>query len=159
MALLKGPKLLNTELLPSKSLFSPGGDSWLLGCILLLGSSFFWSLWMVLQVMPYICLKVSILKIQRQTPSLPLPNSVQVMPRRQAPVIVHLAFNAFQNTAENDIYLARLIHLSLPNFLNRSQFQPTVLIICTHLLGCASWQHQNQQQWHSQQRKMQKPGV
>ncbi|XVE98669.1 hypothetical protein REPUB_Repub03eG0127300 [Reevesia pubescens] len=50
MALLKGPKLLNTELLPPKSLFSPGGENWLLGCLLLLGSSFFWSLWMVLQV-------------------------------------------------------------------------------------------------------------
>ncbi|XWS73163.1 hypothetical protein CRYUN_Cryun02cG0102100 [Craigia yunnanensis] len=50
MALLKGPKLLNTELLPPKSLFSPGGENWLLGCLLLLGSSFFWSLWMVWQV-------------------------------------------------------------------------------------------------------------
>ncbi|XVE63448.1 hypothetical protein DITRI_Ditri07aG0021500 [Diplodiscus trichospermus] len=50
MALLKGPKLLNTELLPPNSLFSPGGENWLLGCLFLLGSSFFWSLWMVLQV-------------------------------------------------------------------------------------------------------------
>ncbi|KAK8595781.1 hypothetical protein V6N13_000471 [Hibiscus sabdariffa] len=50
MALLKGPKLLNTELLPPMSLFSPGGESWFLGCLLLLASSFFWSLWMVLQV-------------------------------------------------------------------------------------------------------------
>ncbi|KAA3464084.1 WAT1-related protein isoform X1 [Gossypium australe] len=50
MALLKGPKLLNTQLLPPKSLFSPGGENWLLGCLFLLGSSFFWSLWMVFQV-------------------------------------------------------------------------------------------------------------
>lgn len=51
MALLKGPKLLNAEFLPSKSvLFIPGIDNWLLGCLLLLGSSFFWSLWMILQV-------------------------------------------------------------------------------------------------------------
>ncbi|KAK6235967.1 hypothetical protein SCA6_011304, partial [Theobroma cacao] len=50
MTLLKGPKLLNTELLPPKSSFSPGGENWLLGCLLLLVSSFFWSLWMVLQV-------------------------------------------------------------------------------------------------------------
>ncbi|MBA0842328.1 hypothetical protein Goarm_002159 [Gossypium armourianum] len=50
MALLKGPKLLNTQLLPTKSLFSPGGENWLLGCLFLLGSSFFWSLWMVFQV-------------------------------------------------------------------------------------------------------------
>lgn len=50
MALLKGPKLLNTELLPTKSFFSPGSDNWLLGCLFLFGSSCFWSLWMVLQV-------------------------------------------------------------------------------------------------------------
>ncbi|KAJ0031612.1 hypothetical protein Pint_14282 [Pistacia integerrima] len=51
MALLKGPKLLNAEFLPSKSvLFIPGIDNWLLGCLLLLGSSFFWSFWMILQV-------------------------------------------------------------------------------------------------------------
>ncbi|GMJ07200.1 Usually multiple acids move in and out Transporters 34 [Hibiscus trionum] len=50
MALLKGPKLLNTELLPPKSLLGQGAESWLLGCLLLLASSFFWALWMVLQV-------------------------------------------------------------------------------------------------------------
>ncbi|KAL9399589.1 hypothetical protein Peur_008550 [Populus x canadensis] len=50
MALLKGPRLLNTELLPSESFFSPGSDNWLLGCLFLFGSSCFWSLWMVLQV-------------------------------------------------------------------------------------------------------------
>ncbi|XVF47819.1 hypothetical protein PTKIN_Ptkin03bG0141600 [Pterospermum kingtungense] len=50
MALLKGPKLLDAEVLPSKSLLSPGGQNRFLGCMLLLGSSFFWSLWMVLQV-------------------------------------------------------------------------------------------------------------
>ncbi|KAK8707260.1 hypothetical protein V6N13_058321 [Hibiscus sabdariffa] len=50
MALLKGPKLLNTELLPPKSLLDQGAETWLLGCLLLLASSFFWSLWMVIQV-------------------------------------------------------------------------------------------------------------
>ncbi|OMP05663.1 Drug/metabolite transporter [Corchorus olitorius] len=53
MTLLKGPKLLNSQLLlPTKSLLNltPGADTWLLGCLLLLASCFFWSLWMVLQV-------------------------------------------------------------------------------------------------------------
>ncbi|CAK7338095.1 unnamed protein product [Dovyalis caffra] len=50
MAILKGPKLLNSEFLPPKSFFSPGGDNWLLGCLFLFGSSCFWSLWMILQV-------------------------------------------------------------------------------------------------------------
>ncbi|KAJ4709445.1 WAT1-related protein [Melia azedarach] len=51
MALLKGPKLLNAEFVPVKSLiFSPGADNWLLGCLLLFASSWFWSFWLILQV-------------------------------------------------------------------------------------------------------------
>jgi len=50
MALLKGPKLLNMELLPSKSIFGAGGDNWLLGCLSLFGSSCFWSFWVIMQV-------------------------------------------------------------------------------------------------------------
>ncbi|KAH9654160.1 WAT1-related protein [Citrus sinensis] len=51
MALLKGPKLVNEEFTPPKSLiFSSGADNWLLGCFLLFGSSWFWSFWMILQV-------------------------------------------------------------------------------------------------------------
>ncbi|KAK4604917.1 hypothetical protein RGQ29_013117 [Quercus rubra] len=49
MALLKGPKLLNMELLPSKSIFGAGGDNWLLGCLSLFGSSWFWSFWVIMQ--------------------------------------------------------------------------------------------------------------
>ncbi|GMY35503.1 WAT1-related protein At4g30420-like isoform X1 [Fagus crenata] len=50
MALLKGPKLLNIELLPSNSIFGPGGDNWLLGCLSLFGCSCFWSFWVIMQV-------------------------------------------------------------------------------------------------------------
>lgn len=50
MALLKGPKLLDMELLPSKSFFGAGGDNWLLGCLSLFGSSCFWSFWVIMQV-------------------------------------------------------------------------------------------------------------
>ncbi|KAI5675615.1 hypothetical protein M9H77_06565 [Catharanthus roseus] len=53
MVLLKGPKLLNKEFPVMKySLFSNnGGDqTWLLGCLLLLGSNISWSLWLILQV-------------------------------------------------------------------------------------------------------------
>ncbi|RDX62560.1 WAT1-related protein, partial [Mucuna pruriens] len=51
MALVKGQKLLHTEFLPSIHLTSStGGDDWLLGCLLLLASSVFWSCWMILQV-------------------------------------------------------------------------------------------------------------
>ncbi|KAL7193692.1 hypothetical protein ACSBR2_025330 [Camellia fascicularis] len=49
MALLRGPKLLNLEFLPPKSLLGAGGDDWLLGCLLLFGSSCCWSLWLILQ--------------------------------------------------------------------------------------------------------------
>ncbi|GFP85493.1 wat1-related protein at4g30420 [Phtheirospermum japonicum] len=45
MALLKGPKLLNMEFLGSN-----GNDTWLLGCLFLLGSACCWSLWLILQV-------------------------------------------------------------------------------------------------------------
>ncbi|KAI7992890.1 WAT1-related protein [Camellia lanceoleosa] len=51
MALLRGPKLLNSEfLLPAKSLFSSGGENWLLGSLLLFGSSCCWSFWIIFQV-------------------------------------------------------------------------------------------------------------
>eukprot|EP00257_Ricinus_communis_P020922 XP_015580287.1 WAT1-related protein At4g28040 isoform X1 [Ricinus communis] len=51
MAFLKGPKLLNTELQPPKSSSGIESDNyWLLGCLLLFGSSCFYSLWMILQV-------------------------------------------------------------------------------------------------------------
>lgn len=51
MALVKGQKLLHMEFLPSIHLTSStGGDDWLLGCLLLLASSVFWSCWMILQV-------------------------------------------------------------------------------------------------------------
>ncbi|KAK7388432.1 hypothetical protein VNO78_23248 [Psophocarpus tetragonolobus] len=50
MALVKGQKLLHTEFLPSIHLTGTEGDDWLLGCLLLLASSVFWSCWMILQV-------------------------------------------------------------------------------------------------------------
>jgi len=50
MALVKGHKLLHTEFLPSIHLTGSEGDDWLLGCLLLLASSVFWSCWMILQV-------------------------------------------------------------------------------------------------------------
>ncbi|XP_057744087.1 WAT1-related protein At4g30420-like isoform X2 [Arachis stenosperma] len=55
MALLKGPKLLNNsqKLPPSNSfLIGLGGpdNNWFLGCLFLFGSSFCWSLWLILQV-------------------------------------------------------------------------------------------------------------
>ncbi|KAL3824685.1 hypothetical protein ACJIZ3_020714 [Penstemon smallii] len=50
MALLKGPKLLNNEFLPRNSLFHHREkDTWLLGCLFLLGSTCCWSLWLILQ--------------------------------------------------------------------------------------------------------------
>ncbi|XP_050216233.1 WAT1-related protein At4g30420-like isoform X2 [Mercurialis annua] len=42
MALLRGPKLLNSFVL--------GGDDWLVGCLLLFASSCCWSFWLILQV-------------------------------------------------------------------------------------------------------------
>uniref|UniRef100_A0A5B7BP37 WAT1-related protein n=1 Tax=Davidia involucrata TaxID=16924 RepID=A0A5B7BP37_DAVIN len=50
MALLRGPKLLNAELLPTKSVFGSEGENWLLGCLFLFGSSCCWSIWLILQV-------------------------------------------------------------------------------------------------------------
>ncbi|KAM7472862.1 hypothetical protein LguiA_011045 [Lonicera macranthoides] len=54
MALLKGPKLLNSGgvIIPSKSvslLFGSGGENWLLGCLFLFGSSCCWSFWLIIQ--------------------------------------------------------------------------------------------------------------
>ncbi|CAK9171361.1 unnamed protein product [Ilex paraguariensis] len=48
-ALLRGPKLLNTELLPTKRVFGSESENWLLGCLLCFGSSCCWSLWLILQ--------------------------------------------------------------------------------------------------------------
>ncbi|XVF47817.1 hypothetical protein PTKIN_Ptkin03bG0141400 [Pterospermum kingtungense] len=50
MALLRGPKLLNTQMLPSKSIFGSECEHWLLGCLFLFGSATCWSLWLILQV-------------------------------------------------------------------------------------------------------------
>ncbi|XP_044471316.1 WAT1-related protein At4g30420 [Mangifera indica] len=52
MALLRGPKLLNSEIIPpQKSLFASGNhETWLLGCLFLFASSWCWSLWLILQV-------------------------------------------------------------------------------------------------------------
>ncbi|KAF8033821.1 hypothetical protein BT93_C0166 [Corymbia citriodora subsp. variegata] len=51
MALLRGPKLLNAEFhLLARSTFASRDDSWLLGCILLIGSACCWSIWLILQV-------------------------------------------------------------------------------------------------------------
>lgn len=50
MALLKGQKLLHMEFLPSTHLTASGSENWVLGCLLLLASSVFWSCWMIMQV-------------------------------------------------------------------------------------------------------------
>ncbi|XVF34316.1 hypothetical protein REPUB_Repub18cG0049200 [Reevesia pubescens] len=50
MALLRGPKLLNAQILPANSLFESEDEHWLLGCLFLFGSSACWSLWLILQV-------------------------------------------------------------------------------------------------------------
>ncbi|KAJ7979545.1 WAT1-related protein [Quillaja saponaria] len=50
MALLKGPKLLNVEIMPAKSVFDAGENSWFLGCLFLFGSCICWSIWLILQV-------------------------------------------------------------------------------------------------------------
>lgn len=53
MALLRGPKLLNLDItLPiSNSILGKGDeDNWLLGCLLLFGSAFCWSLWLIMQM-------------------------------------------------------------------------------------------------------------
>lgn len=51
IALLKGQKLLNAEIMPSKTILgSTSDDNWLLGCLSLFGSCTAWSLWLILQV-------------------------------------------------------------------------------------------------------------
>jgi hypothetical protein len=51
MTLLKGPKLLNVENLPSKSIMTRSdNENWLMGCLCLLGNCVAWSLWLILQV-------------------------------------------------------------------------------------------------------------
>ncbi|KAK8581622.1 hypothetical protein V6N12_071839 [Hibiscus sabdariffa] len=50
MALLRGPKLLNAQALPAKSLIGVEGEHWLLGCLFLFGSACCWSVWLILQV-------------------------------------------------------------------------------------------------------------
>ncbi|QCE04707.1 WAT1-related protein At4g30420-like [Vigna unguiculata] len=52
IALLKGPKLLNAENLPSKSIImaSSATDNWFLGCLFLIGCCFSWSTWLILMV-------------------------------------------------------------------------------------------------------------
>ncbi|CAK8559999.1 unnamed protein product [Lathyrus sativus] len=55
IVLLKGPKLLNATIIPSKSIMA-GSDTdqnWLLGCVFLLASSVGWSVWLILQVPVY----------------------------------------------------------------------------------------------------------
>ncbi|WJX88794.1 hypothetical protein P8452_70842 [Trifolium repens] len=56
IALLKGPKLLNAEKIPSKSTKDTilrSDDNWLLGCLFLLGSNVAYSIWIILQVPAY----------------------------------------------------------------------------------------------------------
>ncbi|KAF6155033.1 hypothetical protein GIB67_035780 [Kingdonia uniflora] len=50
MALLKGQKLLNINLVPQNSVFGSGGEDWLLGSLFLFGRCCCWSLWLILQV-------------------------------------------------------------------------------------------------------------
>ncbi|XP_057967104.1 WAT1-related protein At4g30420-like isoform X2 [Malania oleifera] len=50
MALLRGPKLLNMEVIHKTSAFGLGGENWLLGCLFLFGSACCWSFWLILQV-------------------------------------------------------------------------------------------------------------
>ncbi|KAL5537355.1 hypothetical protein UlMin_046243 [Ulmus minor] len=51
MALVKGPKLLNTEVLPLKSLlFRTETENFQLGCLILFAMSCFWSFWLIMQV-------------------------------------------------------------------------------------------------------------
>ncbi|RDY12574.1 WAT1-related protein, partial [Mucuna pruriens] len=50
MALLKGPKLLNAEILASKSIMGSAPHNWLLGCLFLTGCCCAWSLSLILQV-------------------------------------------------------------------------------------------------------------
>jgi hypothetical protein len=53
ITLLKGPKLLNAQKLPSKSTLG-SDDNWLLGCLILLASTVAWSIWLILQVFYFV---------------------------------------------------------------------------------------------------------
>ncbi|XP_050920551.1 WAT1-related protein At4g30420 [Lathyrus oleraceus] len=56
ITLLKGPKLLNAENLPSESIIGSSlksEEKWLLGCLCLLGSIIAWSIFLILQVPAY----------------------------------------------------------------------------------------------------------
>ncbi|GLU10330.1 hypothetical protein SLE2022_271450 [Rubroshorea leprosula] len=50
MVLLRGPKILNAEFVPFKSISGSGSEDWLLGSLCCFGSVFCWSLWLILQV-------------------------------------------------------------------------------------------------------------
>ncbi|XP_043711538.1 WAT1-related protein At4g30420-like [Telopea speciosissima] len=52
MALLRGPKLLNTSIFPVQelTLSSGGGENWPMGCLFLFASGCCWSIWLILQV-------------------------------------------------------------------------------------------------------------
>ncbi|CAK9329782.1 unnamed protein product [Citrullus colocynthis] len=57
MALIKGPKLLNAQILPKNISFlnilgavQSEGDTWFLGCVLLFVSSCFWAFWIIMLV-------------------------------------------------------------------------------------------------------------
>ncbi|KAF8400444.1 hypothetical protein HHK36_013742 [Tetracentron sinense] len=50
MASLKGPKLLNTEFKPTISVLHSAEENWIMGCLILFGSSCCWSIWLILQV-------------------------------------------------------------------------------------------------------------
>ncbi|XP_038879861.1 WAT1-related protein At4g28040-like [Benincasa hispida] len=57
MALIKGPKLLNAQILPKNitllnmlGVVQPEGDTWFLGCVLLFVSSCFWAFWIIMLV-------------------------------------------------------------------------------------------------------------
>lgn len=63
MALIKGPKLLNSQFIPTNGLLllilgkenSDNLDSnWMLGVILLIASAICWSFWLILQVFFYL---------------------------------------------------------------------------------------------------------
>ncbi|KAF8389300.1 hypothetical protein HHK36_025993 [Tetracentron sinense] len=50
MALLKGPKLLNTDIRPANTILHSGIENWIMGCLLLFGSTCCSSLWFIIQV-------------------------------------------------------------------------------------------------------------
>ncbi|KAJ4761176.1 WAT1-related protein [Rhynchospora pubera] len=50
MALFKGPRLLNTSFQNLMVIFRTSMDKWIIGGLCLMGSSSFWSLWLILQV-------------------------------------------------------------------------------------------------------------